>query len=169
MSSAKQWFAVYTNPRAEKKAALALAQQGIDHYLPLQVTLKQWSDRKKKVEEPLFKSYLFVHVDMSKDFYPVLNTRGIVKFVKIGQELTPVRDEVIAALQLSLTHYHDIRIQDHTTFTSQQPVTVVAGPLKGFSGVVVHQEGNHYFAILIEQLAAGALIKIPSAYLKALE
>lgn len=168
MSSARQWFAVYTNPRAEKKAALALAQQGIEHYLPLQVTLKQWSDRKKKVEEPLFKSYLFVHIDLSKDYYAVLNTRGIVKFIKIGQEHVPVRPEVIAAIRLSLMHFNDIRIEDAASFTAQQPVEVTAGPLKGFKGVVVHQEGNHYFAILIEQLGAGALLKIPSAYLKAI-
>ena len=51
MSITKHWYAVYTKPRAEKKAALALTELGIEHYLPLQTSIKQWSDRKKKVEE----------------------------------------------------------------------------------------------------------------------
>jgi transcriptional antiterminator RfaH len=57
-----KWYPVYTHPRAEKKACQALINKGIETYLPLHKQLKQWSDRKKWVEEPLIKSYLFVRI-----------------------------------------------------------------------------------------------------------
>ena len=57
-----KWYPVYTHPRAEKKAHQALSNKGIETYLPLRRQLKQWSDRKKWVDEPFIKSYLFVHI-----------------------------------------------------------------------------------------------------------
>ena len=59
-SGEKTWYALYTKSRNEKKAHSALVSSGIDSFLPLIKNLKQWSDRKKWVEEPLFRSYLFV-------------------------------------------------------------------------------------------------------------
>ena len=56
------WYAVYTKPRSEKKLADRLNEHGIEAYLPLRKTLKQWSDRKKMVEEPLITSYVFVNI-----------------------------------------------------------------------------------------------------------
>jgi hypothetical protein len=48
-----EWFALYTKPRNEKKVTETLAALGIEVYCPLVTTIKQWSDRKKKVESPL--------------------------------------------------------------------------------------------------------------------
>ena len=59
----KKWHVIYTAPRAEKKVNERLESQGVETYLPLQKTLRQWSDRKKKVSIPLFNSYVFVRVD----------------------------------------------------------------------------------------------------------
>ena len=62
MSQEKSWYAIYTKPRWEKKVAKILDERGIINYCPLNKVTKQWSDRKKVVLEPIFKSYVFVMV-----------------------------------------------------------------------------------------------------------
>jgi transcription antitermination factor NusG len=160
----EKWYALYTNPRAEKKVAEALHANGFEHYLPLQTTLKQWSDRKKKVKEPLFKSYIFIRTELERSYYTVLNIPGIVKFVKIGPEIIPVRDEVINAIKISLMHFNDVELAP-ANFEMFQEVQVVAGPLRGITGHIAGPASNQYFAITIEQLGTSMLVKIPAAHL----
>jgi len=76
----KIWYAVYTRSRTEKQTQELLLRSGIEVYLPLVKNLKQWSDRKKWVEEPLFRSYLFVHISPA-EYYDVLNIPGAVRYI----------------------------------------------------------------------------------------
>jgi transcription antitermination factor NusG len=62
----QKWYAAYTKPRYEKKAKHYLDQQEIANWLPMQRLRRQWSDRVKWVEEPVFKSYIFVHISESQ-------------------------------------------------------------------------------------------------------
>ena len=68
----RQWHALYVRSRSEKKVLSQLEEMGIEAYLPLVTKVKQWSDRRKKIEEPLFKSYVFVHSN-AKEYLPILN------------------------------------------------------------------------------------------------
>ena len=54
MSTEKKWYAVYTRPKWEKKVAELLSRKRIENYCPLNKSIKQWSDRKKTIFEPLF-------------------------------------------------------------------------------------------------------------------
>src|ERR1700761_942522 len=94
-----KWYPVYTHPRAEKKASLALLSKGIETYLPLRRQLKQWSDRKKWVEEPLIKSYLFVRI-AEHDQTEVLMTRGIARFIYFGGKIASMPASQIDNLKL---------------------------------------------------------------------
>ncbi|MBC8342565.1 MAG: UpxY family transcription antiterminator, partial [Bacteroidetes bacterium] len=73
MDKVPKWYAAYTKSRNEKKVSERLSEQAVEHYLPLHKILKQWSDRKKWVEEPVFKSYIFIKIGLD-DYYDVLNT-----------------------------------------------------------------------------------------------
>lgn len=165
MSSTDKWYALYTNPRAEKKVAEALSVKGFENYLPLLTTLKQWSDRKKKVQEPLFKSYIFIKTDIGRSLYDVLSIPGIVKFVKTGKEISPVREEVIQAIKLSLLHFDNVELSP-VNFTLNEKVKVIAGPLTGIEGNIAELLSNQYLAINIEQLGTSMLIKIPASHLQ---
>ena len=80
----QKWYAIYTRPRAEKQVCQRLVEQGIEAYLPIRKTMRQWSDRKKMVEVPLFTSYVFVHID--RRFYDdVVRTHGVVKYITFEQ------------------------------------------------------------------------------------
>ena len=71
-----KWYAVYTNPRAEKQVHKRLIEAGIESFLPLQKTLRQWSDRKKVVEKPLISSYVFVKASF-KQFATIFKIYGL--------------------------------------------------------------------------------------------
>src|SRR4030042_2560830 len=100
-SSIPHWYALYTHSRAEKKVAEELERQGIEHYLPLYKTLRQWSDRKKKVELPLIRSYLFVKIREKKS-YPVLQTPGVMRIVSFSGRPVPIPDWQIENLRIVL-------------------------------------------------------------------
>lgn len=161
----QKWYALYTNPRAEKKVEKELTLRGFENYLPLQITLKQWSDRKKKVEVPLFNSYIFVRTEIEKYYYSILEITGIVKFVKFGKEINPIREEQIEQIKLLLSNFDDIEINTER-IGLHDAVEVVAGPLIGFKGLIIENQGNKNFAIEIEQLGCFMKINLPKQYLK---
>ena len=68
----KYWYAIYVRSRHEKKVHQLLLEIGIESSLPLIKTTRKWSDRKKKVEIPLFRGYVFVKIDVDKDKLKIL-------------------------------------------------------------------------------------------------
>jgi len=109
MSGDKQyWYAVYTKPRWEKKVHALFLAKGIEAYCPLNRTRKKWSDRIKWVEEPLFKSYVFVKVRESEQ----LNVRmvnGVVNFVYWLGKPAVIKDKEIDIIRKFLNDYLDVR------------------------------------------------------------
>jgi transcription antitermination factor NusG len=91
----------------------------------------------------------------------------VVKFIKIGKELSPIRGEIIKAIQLSLSHFDELQTSSEN-FEINQPVEVIAGPLQGYRGIIAEQHGNRYFAIQIEQLGTHLLLKVPAQHLQPL-
>jgi transcription antitermination factor NusG len=101
------WYAVYTKPRWEKKVHALLMQKGIETYCPLNRVRKKWSDRVKWIEEPLFKSYVFVRVAES-DLPGVRQTNGIVNFVYWLGKPAMVRDKDIAIIRQFLNDHDEV-------------------------------------------------------------
>jgi transcription antitermination factor NusG len=146
------WYAVYTFPRAEKKAFAELVKSGIEAFLPLQRTLRQWSDRKKWVEEPLFRSYIFVHIAPSQ-YFDVLNTPGIVRYVTFEGKAVAVPQKQIDAIQYFLSETEiNPETSDNPVLVPGSIVEVTRGPLKGLSGLLVDFQGQKRVRIEIEAL-----------------
>lgn len=145
------WFAVYTQPRFEKKAHAELLRKGIEAYLPLQRILKQWSDRKKWVEEPLFRSYLFVHIT-GKSYFDVLNTPGIVKYVTFESAAVPIPPKQIDAIRFYLLEERAEPMEPLEHLEPGTPVEVIRGPLRGLKGQLVNSRGQKRVRIEIEAL-----------------
>jgi transcription antitermination factor NusG len=160
-----RWYALYTTPRAEKKVKLELERRNFECYLPLIKTLKQWSDRKKKVELPLFNSYIFVRAELSRDMYPILDVPGVVKFVRLGQEIPPVREEQIEAIQLLLANFDEVEVRNEV-IRLKEKVEIIAGPLAGLQGIVVDHQGVKSFGLELEQLGCILKVTLPKQFLK---
>lgn len=146
----KKWFAIYVKSRNEKKVSKTLNDIGIESFLPLITKIKQWSDRRKKVEEPLFNSYLFVNIPLS-DYYKVLNVNGVVKFICFEKKPVEVPENQIEAIKKYIcdTDIHDV---DYETidFKEGELVRIKAGQMKDLVGRFVEIKGKHRIMIEIE-------------------
>lgn len=109
MNAKKHWYAVYTHPRWEKKVHKLLTEAGIESYCPLNTTIRKWSDRLKKVEEPLFKSYVFVHL-LTSELQAVRNTPGVVNFVYWLHKPAIIRDQEIEDIKRFLGEYDQVEV-----------------------------------------------------------
>ncbi len=147
---------LYTKPRAEKRAFEILDQKGFFVYLPCSTILKQWSDRKKKVTEPLFKSYLFIYCpqDMIDIAAREDNIVGIVKFER---QPAVVRDEEMAVIRRVEQGEPDVEVE-HGSLSVGQKVQITAGGLKGLTGTLTEIRGARKVAIKIESLGVNLLI-----------
>ena len=157
----KKWYAIYTKSRNEKKLATNLKARGIDVYLPLLKTLKQWSDRKKWVEVPLFRSYLFVHI-LSKDFLEVLQTDGVVRFVTFRKEKTPIPESQILAVKCYLEEDDPLLMENLDYFPGER-VEVMRGPLRGLLGVLVEVKGKQRVMVEIESVGKKLILNLPKS------
>ncbi len=153
------WYVLYTKPRNEKKLAALLAEQGVSVYCPVKEEVKQWSDRRKKVIEPVFKSYIFVQLeDYNTESKEVLQNHGAVKFLWWNDKPGVVRNEEIEAIRNFLDEYRNASI--NVELVEGQKVVVAEGPLMNKEGKVIRIEGNK--AILqLDGLGMNLVAKLP--------
>jgi len=162
------WHAVYVKSRSEKKAQKELQFKEIESYLPLQLRLRQWSDRKKWVEMPLIPGYLFVRISR-KEYDPVLQSNFIVSYVRFEGIAAVIPDNQIDYLKLMLKQDNlDIEIT-RETFEPGQMIEVVSGPLIGLRAKLVRIKGKDKVAIELEQLGYSALIEISAGDIRIVE
>jgi transcription antitermination factor NusG len=129
------WFALYTKPRNEKKVAEALQKIGITAYCPLVTRIKQWSDRKKKVTEPLLPSYVFVQLE-EQQRKEVFQVNGVVQYVFWLGKPAIVKDHEIEALQSQLSHPDPVLEVVMTAWQPNAAVQIPDGPFKGQEAIV---------------------------------
>jgi transcriptional antiterminator RfaH len=148
------WFAIYTRPKNEKKVVQGLEKMGIEVYCPMVTQVKQWSDRKKKVESPLISSYVFVKIE-EKNRNIVFEVPGVVRYLFWLGKPAVIQNQEIEALKGSLKG-----IISSVEILGIQPgdsMTISNGPFKGKEGVVSQVEKNKIRLVLKE---LGVLISI---------
>jgi len=153
-----KWYAIYTKSRAEKKVATFLLKEQIEVYLPLKKTLRQWSDRKKWVDEPLIRSYVFVRIS-EKEYYIALNTPGAMKFVTFGGKAAPIADWQIKALQQIVAGVDEYELSTEI-FEKGNKIKITSGPMTGVFGEIIETRGNKKFIIRIEQIGCSILLNL---------
>jgi transcriptional antiterminator RfaH len=141
------WYAVYTKSRTEKVVSKMLHIEGIEHYLPLQKVLRQWSDRKKWVEEPLIRSYIFVRISDSKEYFRTIQTQGVVKFITFEGQAASIPDQQIENIKLLLASETELEV------TSK----------------CFEKGGKNRVKVELEAIGQSILVEIPVIYLRSLK
>ncbi len=136
-----EWFVLYTKPQNEKKVAERLEKAGFEVYCPVVKTVKQWSDRKKKIQVPLFKSYVFICIEEA-DRDKVFAFPGVVRYLFWLGKPAIVKPQEIAAIQDFLRSYGENRTLTVTNLEPGQRVKVIAGALANLSGEIVRIHKN---------------------------
>jgi transcription antitermination factor NusG len=136
----KQWYALYTRPRWEKKVADLLEKKKVEVYCPLNKVEKQWADRKKVVLEPLFSSYVFVHIS-EQEHLGIKQTDGVVNFVYWLNKPAVIRNEEIDTIKKFLNEYDHVSVEK-TQVNLNDRVRIINGPLMMWEGHVVEIRTN---------------------------
>jgi transcription antitermination factor NusG len=163
----KQWFVIYTKPRWEKKINAALLKKEIDVWCPTQKLLKQWSDRKKIVEEPLLKSYIFVNIDYKTERLKVLMTDGALNFVHYLGKPAIIRNEEIEVIKRYLYEEKaEINIISSEGFKQDTKVRVNNGVFQDKEGTVL-RTGKRKVYVQLKTLGQVMVVEFPMAALVA--
>ncbi len=160
----KKWYAIYTRSRAEKQVYKQLLNNGIEAYLPLQKVMRQWSDRKKKVEEPLFRSYVFVHID-KKEYHHAINVLGAVCYVTFEGKPVSIPEYQINNLKLLIDHAADIKVSSKR-FKKGETLEIQNGSMKGLRGELIQYSKKNRLVIRMEGIQQNLLINLPEFYLE---
>jgi transcriptional antiterminator RfaH len=160
-----QWYALYTRSRTEKKVYNELINRNIDAFLPLRKTIRQWSDRKKTVEVPLFNSYIFVHI-CEKDYLKALQVLGVVKFVTFEGKAVAIPPQQIEAIKAYIGEGTPNYEVEPIELVSGVNIEITRGPMMGLTGILLNLQGNNRVKVEIECIGQSLIIDVPRTSLR---
>lgn len=168
LSTEPQWIALYTKPRAEKQVDRALKEAGYEAYLPIRHELHTWSDRKKWVDVPLIKSYIFVRITKTQ-LSKVKETEGVAWVVRLGNEVSTIPDWQIQELKDFLAAEMQVHMLTVERLQIGKRVRVHSGPMTGREGVLVSNcvEGN--FAVEFTGISMAMVVDMDQDLLEVIE
>ncbi|MFZ3217906.1 MAG: UpxY family transcription antiterminator [Candidatus Acidiferrales bacterium] len=153
------WFAVQTRPRHEKKVSAELQEKGISAFLPLVPTVRQWSDRRRVVEMPLFSQYVFVRIAQSLNTrVSVLRTNGVTNFVGTRGIGLPIPNEQIERVQAVVAQ--GVPVSAHPYLSVGKRIRIKGGSLDGLQGILTAVHGDQTLVVSVELIHRSIAIRI---------
>ena len=159
----EKWIAVYTKSRHEKVVIQELENKNIEAYCPLFKERRQWSDRKRWVEFPLFRSYVFAKIELKNSIY-ILQTMGVHHIIKFQGNISIIPDEIIQNIKSMIDGGFTIEQVEY--FVKGDEVIVVDGPLKGMDGIVVKIKNENKLVLKVAAIQQAIAVQIHPGYLK---
>lgn len=158
LNEIKNWYVLYTRPNAEKRTSLDLQKIGFESYVPLQKELRHWKDRKRWVETPLFKSYVFIKSN-NKERERTFKVNGILNFVRVGSKLATLSEEEIERIKKLCSYEGKITIEFENLEVGKK-AEILEGVLKGLTGLLTEVNDNRKVRITIKGLNCFANVAI---------
>jgi transcription antitermination factor NusG len=162
-SSLNPWYALRVKPNYEKPVAVALRGRGFEEFLPLLRSKRQWSDRVKTMELPLFPGYLFCRLNL-EDRMPLLTTPGFLYIVGVGKNPEPVDESEILGIQSVLLS--GIPVTAWPSLVVGQKVELRNGPLKGVQGVLSKIDNQHRIYVSVTLLQRSISVEVDPRWVK---
>lgn len=157
----KKWYVLYTRPKFEKKICKETDYLHIEHYLPLLTVTRRWSDRIKKIEEPLFSSYVFVKTSRARGI-DLLQIPGVIRFV--ASEGRPAEIQESEIDRIRLIESQGSCVQRENYYTAGDEVIVTRGAFVGMKGILVESpEDEARLLIRLSLLKQAISVEIPAS------
>lgn len=154
----KAWFALYTKPRSEFKAASQIESIGVSYYLPSITKVSQWTDRKKKITEPLIRGYIFIYAD-ERERLLSLEQFSVVRCVFERGRPAKVPDWQIENLKNMLKNDAEFLISNK--LAPGIKVKIKEGPFEGVIGTIQDAENGKTLAVSIDLLNRSIIAHLP--------
>jgi transcription antitermination factor NusG len=156
---AESWYAVQTRPRHERVVVQRLHEKGLTTFLPLVTEVRQWSDRKKSVELPLFGCYVFVKImATNEDRLKVLRTDSVFDFVGVSRIGTPIPDDQIDAVRTILEQR--INWESYPFLKIGQRIRIRSGALAGVEGILVSKDGKRSVVVSVDAIQRSLSVRV---------
>jgi transcription antitermination factor NusG len=156
------WYALQVRSRKEGYVASQILGQGFECFLPTYKSIRQWSDRKKEIEQPLFPGYLFCRFDFQTR-RPLITIPGVLQILGNGRVGIPVANEEIHALRLAVSS--GMPKQPWPYLEVGQRVRVNYGTLAGLEGILVNVKGNHRVVLSVTLLQRSVAMEVDTEWL----
>lgn len=157
------WYAVSTRPNAEKKVFERLTANSYETYLPLVSSIREWSDRKKKIKTPLISTFVFVKLDSSK-IYDVLKIQGALGILKYLGKPAIIKEQEIENLKILMTDATEVSKLENIEFEHGEDVLVTKGPFMGLVAQSVIIKGKRRIIVSIEALGSVMEVNLPLSF-----
>jgi transcription termination/antitermination protein NusG len=162
----RPWFALRVKPNYEKPVSTALRGKGFEEFLPLCRSRRQWSDRVKVMDRPLFPGYLFCRLNL-EDRMPLLTTPGFLYIVGVGKNPHPVEESEVAAIQSMLQS--GLPVSPWPSLVVGQKVELKNGPLRGLQGVLTKVANHHRLYVSVTLLKRSVSVEVAPDWVKPAE
>ncbi|MBM3452078.1 MAG: UpxY family transcription antiterminator [Bacteroidetes bacterium] len=156
------WYVVKTNSRAEKKVFERIESIGMEAYLPLVITIKQWSDRKKKIDVPLIASTIFVKCK-EEDLNLLYNITGFHSLLYYLSKPAKVRNIEIQNLRILLSEDFEFNQENFESIQGGDKVEVIRGPFQGLIATSLEVDRKHRLIVEIECLEQRFVVNVPKS------
>lgn len=157
------WYAIRVRSKFEQAVSTALAGKGYDQYLPLYRSRRNWSDRSKDLDLPLFPGYLFCRCDV-KVRLPILTTPGVISFVGMGKTPVAISDDEIDAIRTVIRS--GLHLQPWPQLVVGSRVLIEQGPLKGIEGVALDVKKKYRLFVSVPLLQRSVSVEIDRDWLR---
>lgn len=164
----KNWYVIQTKPRYEKKVFEHILFKDIEAYLPLIENIRYWSDRKKKVKEPLFPGYVFLNATDEERYYAISNNTGALRYLMFEKRPAILNQDEINNIKISLKAPEKISIED-LQISKGDIVEVTFGIFKGLKGEIVQLRGSYKLTVNIVELNTAISIQLNNSEVKLLQ
>lgn len=161
----QRWYAAYTSANHEKSVAKQLGERDVEHFLPLCESVRQWKDRRVRLQMPLFPGYVFVRLAL-RDRLKVLQVPSVVRLVGYGDAPAALREEEVEGLRCALAE--GMRAGPHPYLRVGCRVRITDGPLAGHEGILVRRKGNLRVVLSVALIQRSIHVHIDSSHLKPL-
>lgn len=158
--SEPQWFALYTCANHERRVAAQLEARGLEHFLPLYRSRRNWKDRRMFLDLPLFPGYVFARFAISARRL-VLEARGVVRLVGSNGCPSPLAEPEIAALRVGLSNA--LRFEPHPYLTAGTRVRILHGPLAGMAGILIRKKNRCRVILSVDLIARSVAVEVDVA------
>ena len=164
--SIKNWYVFYTKSRAEKKTKKTLEKFGFEVFLPTIKVMRQWSDRKKKVEVPLFNSYIFVYEE-EHQIQEVTKIPGISWSIRQEGRPAYLREDELDMIKRLTESGYAVQAEGYDELEKGDEVEILDGPLKGFKGIIDNSAEKN-FRVIIPSIGQAVKVQVDKMLLKKL-
>lgn len=162
--SLPKWFVMVVPSLTHRRITALLQKLGLEFYLPLQKQLHYWSDRKKWVDVPILRPYVFLHTtETGRDI--LFNTSSAFRFLRSNGQLATARQKEIDDIRLLCTYGTNMQLEPVHARTGDT-IKIVAGPLAGLHGSVLHENGSQRLQVQIASLGRFASVEVDSSYIQ---